>query len=556
MLVQLSIRDLAIVERLDLEFGPGATVLTGETGAGKSILVDALGLAAGGRASSALVRPGCERADVTAVFEVGGLPAVLKILKDLETDDPEAQCVLRRIVGADGRSRAFVNGTPVSAGTLRMLGDRLVDIHGQHSHHALLRRNEQRRLLDAYANHDQLLENVESLHAQLVEFQRQIEAEQADGEDPSSRLDYLRFQVKELDSLNLSAGALAAINEEHARLAHAGELQQASQDALAALDDEDAACARAALAVAVRAVARIEGLDSSMAGARQLLEQATIEIDEASAQIRRYRERLDADPERLEAVERRLSSIHDFARKHRVDPVDLPALAERLRAEVDSLEGRGDRLVALEKHRDEVLKRFREAAGRLSESRRKAAAALSRAVTENLARLGMTGARFDIQLESDPTRESAAFGVDRIEFRVAANPGLPMQPVASTASGGELSRISLAIQVIDVSATGIPSVILDEVDVGIGGRHADVVGRMLRTMSQNRQILCVTHQPQVASCATHHLRILKNASAGSTTTSAEYLHGEQRVEEIARMLGGAEVTRQTVAHAREMIQRA
>lgn len=556
MLVQLSIRDLAIVDRLDLEFGPGATVLTGETGAGKSILVDALGLAAGGRASSALVRPGCERADVTAVFEIGGLPSVLKILKDLEADDPEAQCVLRRIVGADGRSRAFVNGTPVSAGTLRMLGDRLVDIHGQHSHHALLRRNEQRRLLDAYANHDQFLENVELLHAQFVEFQQQIEAEQADGEDPSSRLDYLRFQVNELDGLNLSAGALAAINAEHARLAHAGELQQASQDALAALDDEDAACARAALAVAVRAVARIEGLDRSMAGARQLLEQATIEIDEASAQIRRYREGLDADPGRLEAVERRLSSIHDFARKHRVDPADLPALGERLRAEVDSLEGRSDRLVALEKHRDEVLKRFREAAGRLSESRRNAAAALSRAVTENLARLGMIGARFDIHLDSDATKAPAAFGVDRIEFMVAANPGLPMQPVASTASGGELSRISLAIQVIDVSATGISSVILDEVDVGIGGRHADVVGKMLRTMSQNRQILCVTHQPQVASCATHHLRILKNASAGSTTTSAEYLHGELRVEEIARMLGGAEVTRQTVAHAREMIQRA
>lgn len=555
MLVQLSIRNLAIVDTLDLEFGPGATALTGETGAGKSILVDALGLAAGGRASSALVRPGRERAEVTAVFEAGGIPAVLDALRELELEDPEGQCVLRRIVGADGRSRAFVNGTPVSAGTLRMLGERLVDIHGQHAHHALLRRDEQRRLLDEYARHDALLEQVASLHERFIELERQIETELAGGDDPAARLDYLRFQVKELEALDLSADALTSINDEHARLAHVEELQQATRDALMSLDDEDAVSARSALAAAVRAVRHIERFDSSMAGARQLLEQAAIDIDEASAQIRAYGEGLDVDPARLLEIERKLSMVHDLARKHRVDADGLPALAERLKAEAESLETRGERLEALETEREDLLKRYRQAAGRLSKSRGEAAEALSKAVTENLEQLGMSGARFEVQLDPDDTRTPAPVGTDRIEFMVAANPGMPAQPVARTASGGELSRISLAIQVVDISATGVPSVIFDEVDVGVGGRHADVVGKMLRTMSQHRQALCVTHQPQVASRAHHHVRILKNASADSTSTSAEYLLGEQRVDEIARMLGGAEMTNQTVAHAREMIER-
>lgn len=556
MLIQLSIRNLAIVDGLDLELGPGATALTGETGAGKSILVDALALLAGGRASSQSVRPGSERAEISAVFEIGGVPAVMEMLNRLEIEDPEGQCVLRRIVGADGRSRAFVNGVPVAVGTLKLLGDQLMDIHAQHAHHALLRRDEQLRLLDEYANHSELTEAVASSHGSYVQLCREIEAELEAGEDPAARLDYLRFQLAELEALNITADSLARLIEEHSRLAHVGELQNATEEALTALDDDEGISARSQLALAARAMGRIESFDGSVSGARSLLEEAAIHLDEAQSQLRDYRERLDADPQRLETLDRRLGAVHDAARKHRVEIEELPELARRLEEEVERLASRGERMEALQQRRDAVLESYRSCAARLSQSRGQAAARLSGEVMGNLARLGMGGARFSIDVAYDGSRAPSRTGLDRVEFQVAPNPGLPMNPVARTASGGELSRISLAIQVVDVSATGVPVVVFDEVDVGVGGDHAAVVGAMLRSLAQHRQVLCVTHLPQVASQANHHLRVVKTVSADVTTTRVEYLRGEQRVDEIARMLGGLEVTRQTVAHAREMIERA
>jgi DNA repair protein RecN (Recombination protein N) len=556
MLIQLSIRNLAIVDSLDLELGPGATALTGETGAGKSILVDALALLAGSRASSQSVRPGCERAEVSAVFEVGAIAAVRETLGTLEIEDPEGQCVLRRIVGADGRSRAFVNGVPVAVGTLKRLGDQLMDIHGQHAHHALLRRDEQMRLLDEYANHTELIEAVASTHGSYAQLCREIEAELEAGEDPAKRLDYLRFQLAELEALNITTQSLAQLGEEHSRLAHVGELQSATEEALTALDDDEGISARSQLTLAARALNRIESFDGSLSGARTLLEEAAIQLDEAQSQLRDYRDRLDADPERLETLDRRLAALHDAARKHRVEIEELPDLARRLEEEAKRLATRGERIGALEQRREALLEQYRSCAARLSQSRAEAAARLAGEVMENLGRLGMGGARFSIEVASDETRPPARTGADRVEFHVAPNPGLPMNPVSRTASGGELSRISLAIQVVDVSATGVPVVVFDEVDVGVGGDHAAVVGAMLRSLAQHRQVLCVTHLPQVASQANHHLRVLKRMSAGVTTTQIEYLRGQQRVDEIARMLGGLEVTRQTMAHAREMIERA
>ncbi len=555
MLIQLSIRNLAIVDSLDLELGPGATALTGETGAGKSILVDALALVAGGRASSQSVRPGCERAEVSAVFEVGGVATVRDTLSALEIEDPEGQCVLRRIVSADGRSRAFVNGLPVAVGTLKLLGDQLMDIHSQHAHHALLRRDEQLRLLDEYANHPQLIDAVTSTYASYSQLCREIEAELEAGEDPATRLDYLRFQLAELAALNITPQSLSELGEEHSRLAHVGELQGATEEALTALDDDEGRSARSQLAVAVRALGRIESFDGSVSGARALLEEAAIDLDEAQGQLRDYRERLDADPERLEALDRRLAAVHEVARKHRVEIEALPGLLQRLEAEVERLATRGERLEALERRREALLEEYRSLARRLSRSRAKAADRLAGEVMKNLDRLGMGGARFKIQVAPDEARAPAKSGVDRVEFHVAPNPGLAMNPVSRTASGGELSRISLAIQVVDVSATGVPVVVFDEVDVGVGGGHAEVVGNMLSSLARHRQVLCVTHLPQVASQANHHLRVLKTVTADTTTTQVDYLRGEQRVEEIARMLGGLKVTRQTVAHAREMIER-
>ncbi len=555
MLIQLSIRNLAIVDSLELELGPGATALTGETGAGKSILVDALALVAGGRASSQSVRPGCERAEVSAVFEVGGIPAVREALSGLEIDDPEGQCVLRRIVGADGRSRAFVNGVPVAVGTLKTLGEQLVDIHGQHAHHALLRRDEQLRLLDEYANHPKLINQVTAIHRSFAEVCREIDANLKAGEDPATRLDYLRFQLAELEALNVTPESLAELNEGHSRLAHVSELTTATEEALSALDNEEGNSARSQLAVAVRALRRIEAFDSAVGGARALLEEAAIDLDEAQSQLRDYYDRLDSDPGRLEALDRRLAAVHDVARKHRVEPEELPGLLQQLETEVQRLATSGERLDALELRRRALLEEYRDAARRLSESRAAAAARLAVEVAKNLGRLGMSGARFEIQVTPDEARAPAQTGLDRVEFHVAPNPGLPMSPVSRTASGGELSRISLAIQVVDVSTTAVPSIIFDEVDVGVGGGHAEVVGKMLRSLAKHRQVLCVTHLPQVASRANHHVRVLKTATADVTTTEIEYLQGEKRVEEIARMLGGLKLTRQTVAHAREMIER-
>ncbi len=556
MLIQLSIRNLAIVDNIDLELGPGATALTGETGAGKSILVDALALVTGGRASSQSVRPGCERAEVSAVFESGGSPSLKQTLQSLEIEDPEGQCVLRRIVGADGRSRAFVNGVPVAVGTLKRLGELLIDIHGQHAHHALLRREEQLRMLDEYAGHPELLKAVTGAHSAYAQLCREIEAEMEGGEDPAARLDYLRFQLAELEALKITPQSLAELNEEHSRLAHVGELQNAAEEVLVALDNDQGNSARSQLAAALRALSRIESFDGSVSGARALLDEASINLDEAQSQLEDYRQGLNADPERLEKLDRRLARIHDAARKHRVEIETLPDLLQRLSAETERLATRGERLEALKLRRDALFEEYRLSARRLSESRKSAADRLSSQVIKNLRRLGMEGASFKIEVTPDETRAPARTGTDRVEFYVAPNPGLPMNPVSQTASGGELSRISLAIQVVDVSSTGVPVVVFDEVDVGVGGGHAEVVGNMLRSLARHKQVLCVTHLPQVASRANHHLRVLKDVKAGTTTTRVEHLQGEQRVDEVARMLGGLKVTRKTVAHAREMIERA
>ncbi|MDX1527795.1 MAG: DNA repair protein RecN, partial [Gammaproteobacteria bacterium] len=518
--------------------------------------VDALALVAGGRASSQSVRPECERAEVSAVFESGGSAALKETLKSLEIEDPEGQCVLRRIVGADGRSRAFVNGVPVAVGTLKRLGELLIDIHGQHAHHALLRREEQLRMLDEYASHPELLKAVAGAHSAYAKLCREIEAEMETGEDPAARLDYLRFQLAELEALNITPQSLAEINEEHSRLAHVSELQSAAEEALVALDNDQENSARSQLAVALRALSRIESFDGSVSGARALLYEASINLDEAQGQLEDYREGLNADPERLEKLDRRLARIHDAARKHRVEIEMLPDLLQRLSAESERLATRGERLEALKLQREALFEQYRSSARRLSESRNAAADRLSSQVIKNLRRLGMEGASFKIEVTPDETRAPSKTGTDRVEFYVAPNPGLPMNPVSQTASGGELSRISLAIQVVDVSSTGVPVVVFDEVDVGVGGGHAEVVGNMLRSLARHRQVLCVTHLPQVASRANHHLRVLKDVKAGTTTTRVEYLQGEQRVDEVARMLGGLKVTRKTVAHAREMIERA
>ncbi len=553
VLVHIALRDLAIVERLELALGPGMTAITGETGAGKSILVDAVGLALGDRAEPGLVRAGAERAEVSLVFDLERVPAARAWLAERELDEG-AELVLRRTVGADGRSRGWINGRPVTMQALQELGALLVDVHGQHAHQSLVRPETQRELLDAHGGHGELRAAVAEAWERWRAALGELETLEGAGGGRDERLDLLRYQTAELETLGLDAEGIAALEAEHRRLAHAGRLLEGARAALDGLYEAEAASAHALLARAAGELERLAGVDPALEPARALVDEALIRVDEAAGALRDYLDGLELDPERLAEVERRLGQLHDLARKHRVRPEELPAVLERLRAELDALESAGERLEALREEATRAEAAWREAAARLGEARRRTAAALSEAVTAAMAELGMAGGRFGVAVE--PAREPARHGADAISFRVTANPGQPLRPLARVASGGELARIALAFQMIAAEASPIPCLIFDEVDSGVGGRVAEIVGRELRRLGERRQVLCVTHLPQVAACAHHQVRVDKRLARGRTRVEASPLDGEGRVEEIARMLGGLEVTERTRAHARELLERA
>ena len=553
VLVHIALRDLAIVERLELALGPGMTAITGETGAGKSILVDAVGLALGDRAEPGLVRAGAERAEVSLVFDLERVPAARAWLAERELDEG-AELVLRRTVGADGRSRGWINGRPVTMQALQELGALLVDVHGQHAHQSLVRPETQRELLDAHGGHGELRAAVAEAWERWRAALGELETLEGAGGGRDERLDLLRYQTAELETLGLDAEGIAALEAEHRRLAHAGRLLEGARAALDGLYEAEAASAHALLARAAGELERLAGVDPALEAARALVDEALIRVDEAAGALRDYLDGLELDPERLAEVERRLGQLHDLARKHRVRPEELPAVLERLRAELDALESAGERLEALREEATRAEAAWREAAARLGEARRRTAAALSEAVTAAMAELGMAGGRFGVAVE--PAREPARHGADAISFRVTANPGQPLRPLARVASGGELARIALAFQMIAAEASPIPCLVFDEVDSGVGGRVAEIVGRELRRLGERRQVLCVTHLPQVAACAHHQVRVDKRLARGRTRVEASPLDGEGRVEEIARMLGGLEVTERTRAHARELLERA
>ena len=553
MLTHLHISDFAIVDRLELDFGAGMTVLTGETGAGKSILLDALGLCLGERAESIAVRHGAERAEVNAGFDVRALPEVNAWLKENELD-ADGECVIRRVVGSDGRSKAFVNGRVVPVLSLRELGERLVDIHGQHAHQSLLKRDAQRELLDGFAGLDATVAELTKRYRHwkaLEEDYAHLATAQSERE---SRLELLRFQLAELQALDLKPGEIAQVEEEHRRLANASHLLESSQTAEQLLYEDD----QAAVNLMSRALAELremERFDGGVAECAQLLESALIQAREAASELRRYRDRLDLDPARLGELEQRLADIHNLARKHRTDGEELIALGERFAAELDALENAGARLDGLERDIVKAKAAYLELARQAGKKRASAAEKLGVAVTANMQELGMAGGRLEVAVETLDEAQAGAAGLERIELLVSANPGQPARPLGKVASGGELSRISLAIQVLTATGAGIPTLIFDEVDVGIGGRVAEMVGRRLRDLGGKRQVLCVTHQPQVAALGHHHFVVSKQTRKGVTTTRIEHVTGDARVEEVARMLGGIEITAQTRSHARELIER-
>ncbi len=549
MLSHLSIRNYLLVESVELDFAPGLTVLTGETGAGKSILVDALALALGDRAEGGVVRQGAARAEIAAEFEIDGRPQLAAWLDEAGFASDGGALILRRVIDAGGRSRAFINGSAAPLTQLKEAAEFLLDIHGQHAHHALLRPQTQREVLDAYAGAlPQAAAVRDAWHAWQAARQRRLDAE-SHGQARQIEREGLTLTVEELRALGDDLARWDEIQTEHARLAHVTTLLEGSQALIEGLDEGEAAVSSQLGELSARLDA-MQAVDDSLGEIAALLNAASANVAEAVHALRRYAGHLNLDPERLAELDRLLADMHRLARKHRVQPDALAGLLEQFRARLAELAASDD-LDALQANEDAAWARYQTDAKQLSALRRKAATALSKQVTAAMHELALAGGHLDIVLQ--PTGEARAHGQEDIGFLVASHPGLPPGPLGKVASGGELSRISLAIQTALSGMAGVPTLIFDEVDVGIGGSVAEAVGRRLAKLGETRQVLVITHLPQVAARGTQHLRVAKQANGGFVTSNIESLDEAARVEEIARMLGGLKITATTRQHAAEML---
>ena len=553
MLTQIRIRDFAIVEDLELELATGMSAVTGETGAGKSILVDAIGLLLGDRADNGVIRHGADRADLTAIFDLSALPAARAWLAERDLEQ-EGDCQLRRVIARNGRSRCYINGASQPTQSLRDLGERLVDIHGQHEHQSLLRREAQRQLLDDYAGHQPLVAELDGHYQTWSRLRRELRDLRQASSERDARLDILRFHLRELAALNLAEGEIAELESEQRRLANSSQLLDTGQQILNWLTESEEICVADRLEQSRRELEGLSRLDARLAPIGEMLNIALIQAQEASSELRNYVQALDLDPDHLARVEQRLAAAHQLARKHRTTAEELPVLQQRFAAELDALEHSETRLEDLQQAAKTARAAYQQCAELLSAQRAAAALELGERVSAALAGLGMPGGRFAIHLER--LEQPTPAGLEAVEFQVSANPGQPLRPLAKVASGGELSRISLAIQVITAHAAHIPTLIFDEVDTGIGGGVAEVVGQQLRSLGRDRQVLCVTHLPQVAAQAHQHFKVEKRTDGATTHTQVALLHAEARVREVARMLGGVELTANTLAHAQEMVDKA
>lgn len=554
MLTLLSIRNYAIVSSLDLELKNGMTVVSGETGAGKSIMLDALGLALGKRAESDAVRQGAKRAEISAVFDISELAEAKHWLEanELEAED-ESECLLRRTLTEDGRSRAYINGHPCPLARVRELGELLVDIHGQHEHQRLLKRDYHRQLLDAFAQCESQAHEVKSLYAAWQSKSAELNRLQSLSEEASAQLQLLSYQTDEINQLNPEAGELALLEQEQKELANAGAILQRGQQISQLLGEGDNDHASSLLNHALQLLGQMEGNSPAIRQTEEMLNSALIQVEEAQREMEHYLQGIDLNPERLNEVEERLSALYDLARKHRVAPEQLPELMQSLNDQLAELSHVDEDLEHLETEVDAAREALLVSARKLSKTREKSAAVLSSEVNKQLEMLGMSSARFSAQLSAIDAKHISAQGLEEVEFLISTNSGQGAKPLARIASGGELSRVSLAIQVVTAQVTETPTLIFDEVDVGIGGGIAEVVGRLLRQLGKRAQVLCVTHQPQVASQGNQHLFVSKNADSGITETRIAQLTENQRVNEVARMLGGLEITEKTLEHAQEML---
>jgi DNA repair protein RecN (Recombination protein N) len=549
MLKFLSIRDFVIVESLELDFTSGFTALTGETGAGKSILIDALSLALGERGDAGMVRSGCDRAEIAAEFDISALHQLQSWLREQELEGDESVCLLRRTLDTSGRSRGFINGSSATLQQMREAGEHLLDIHGQHAHQSLSRADAQRDLLDSHAGlAKDSVQVAERFKAWQVLHRRRTQLEQ-NAEAVAAERELLAFQRRELETLNFTAEEWESLQADHARLSHAASLLETAQFGVEVLSEADTACIAQLNALVARLRAGME-FDASLQDTLAMLESAQNELQEAVYALRHYQEKLDADPQRLREQEQRIADVMEAARKYRVKPDQLPLALAGFVARLDELGGSAD-LAELAKQEAAAREDYLVAAKKLSAARAKAAKRLSDQITASMQTLAMQGGQFAVVLL--PLAEGGAHGLENVELQVAANQGSPLRSLAKVASGGELSRISLAIQVAASSAASVPTLIFDEVDSGIGGRVAEIVGGLLKQLGRYHQVLCVTHLPQVAAQADHQWQVTKAVEQGTTLSHIRVLNGEQRIEEVARMLGGEKITETTRKHAAEML---
>ena len=552
MLLSINISNYTLVESLEIEFAQGTTAITGETGAGKSLVLDALGMALGDRADTDTIRHGKERAEITATFDINTIEAA-KTWLDANDFNSDENCILRRIYTREGRSRGYINGQPSTMSQLQELGDMLTDIHSQHEHQSLLRKETHRRLLDEYANAEDLATKVAREYSAWHKVRIDLTNLLQRSDELDDRKDLLNFQVNELQQIDLTAKHLEQLELEQKTLANAEQIVQDSHNLLAICEQAEGFNLRDSLNKALSILANIEYKPEALKITEELLQGGLIQIEEAINEISHHIDRFEADPQRLQIVEEQLSAIFQLSRKHRVNPDQLETTLQTLEAELKNLIGGSENINALEAKLADLASSYEKSAKQLSSKRKAASKAMSKDINRQLQKLSMEGAELLVQLSPVNNCEYRSRGLEEIEFLLATNPGQPHKMLAKIASGGELSRVSLAIQVVAASHSTMPTLVFDEVDVGIGGSTADIVGQLIKQLGERGQVISVTHQPQVAAHAHHHYRASKVIEDNSAESLMAPLNQQQRVEELARMLGGAKVTKQTLSHASELL---
>ena len=554
MLRLIKVKNYAVIDEVEVNLQSGLSVMTGETGAGKSILVDALGLALGNRADASTVRPGTERAEISVIFEFSIDHPAMSWLIEHGLDNEET-CLLRRVIYAEGRSRAFINSTPVTRQDLRTLGTLLVNIHGQTAHQALLHGTAQREILDDHGNTSLLAKEVAKNFSSWQTLNEELDIQNKNKGDQQLKFELLNFQIEELETLNLKEGEVESLEIERNRLAHVDKISSSLNKILEDTYERDEASAHHLVSTAHRSLDGLLELDASLSEPLDQLNQIEIQLRETAVELLRYRDDLEPDPHRLEWIETRLSKARELATRNKIESKNLFNLLDHLKNKIEKLKNTSDSLNTLLKSVAEAKDLYMQTAKQLTKMRTNNASSLSEAVTSQIIELGLPHGRFRAIVKDKTIEQADATGLDWIEFQVVLNPGQNFGPLSKVASGGELSRISLALEVVSAGFLGVSTLIFDEVDAGIGGGVAEIVGRRLSDIASKRQVLCVTHLPQVASQGLHHFRIHKLTDGKTTRTNVRILQSKERIEELSRMLGGVEITDTTRAHAQEMVQR-